>query len=413
MPTRNQARYLRAAVGSVMADGIDTLLFVQDGASTDGTCALLSDMAATNPRMDVVSEPDDGPADALNRAFGRALRSGAPVLGWLNSDDLYTPGALQRALAHFERNPGHLAVYGEAEHVDAEGRRIGRYPTRPPGEPLALWQQGCPICQPTVFLRREALQSLLPLDTGLRTAFDFELWLRLFKRDAGRIGFIPAVQAQSRLHAEGITLRLREQVALEGMAVVHRHLGVAAPHWLLTHAAEALARCPFDAPASEVQHHLLELVRRSEALLGPKGTAALAQQLRQSLAWRLADAGVGSSVQADGWAGPVLDLRLHQRDSTQLPWRSLRLEGRHAWPRPGRLLLHLTAWLDGVAVARTTAWWRRGFALDIPLPATPAGRPLHVQVRCDGSFVPAEQLRASTDTRQLAYRLERLQPQPA
>jgi hypothetical protein len=414
MPTRNQAAFLAAAVDSVFAQGVPGLrLFVQDGASTDDTPALLAALAQRHPGLHWVSEPDTGPADALNRAFARALAAcGAPVFGWLNSDDLYTPGAAQRVLAHFAAHAADVAVYGEGEHVDAAGQRLGAYPTQPPSWPLERWRDGCPICQPTMFLRREALKALLPLDTGLRTAFDFELWLRLFKSYGGHIGHLPAVQAQSRLHDAGITLRLREQVAMECMEVAHRHLGSAPGHWLVTHVGEAIATCPFDADAVAVQHHLLELADRAAPWLGPGGAEALKQEMQSSLPWRLLQPHFAASVQADGWAGPRLELRLRQPEPPGEPVGLLRLHGRHAWPRPGRVRLRLTAWHEGRPVAAKTAWWRQAFVLDIPVAERAPGARLVFEVRASDAFVPADVLPGSRDMRPLAFRVEAVQPLP-
>lgn len=410
MPTRNQARFLPAAVASIYADGGAYALIVQDGASTDDTPAVLSALAEQHPGLQVRSQPDSGPADALNRALARALDSGAPVIGWLNSDDVYAPGAIGRALAHLDAHPQHVAVYGEAEHVDAQGHTLGRYPTLPPAVPLERWRDACPLCQPTMFLRREAVLALLPLDTGLRTAFDFELWLRLFKAYPGRIGHLHAVQAQSRLHAEGITLRLREQVALEGMQVVHRHLGAAPAHWLVTHVGEALQACPFDAETESVQHHLLALADRATPWLEPGGVQALKQAMQACRPWQLARPHFVASVQSDGWAGPVLQLRLRQPAAPQPPVTRLRLRGRHAWPRPGRWRLRLqtrsTSQAGDRTVATAAAWWRSRFVLDIPVHDLRPGAQLVFEVRANDSFVPAECIPASTDRRRLAFMVE-------
>ncbi len=409
MPTRNQAAYLAAAVSSVCEAGVPCALLVQDGASTDHTAEVLAALAAVHAGIDIRSEPDTGPADALNRAFARALATGAPVIGWLNSDDLYTPGALQRVFDHFAAHPDHVAVYGEGEHIDADGHSLGPYPTARPDAPLAGWRDGCPVCQPTMFLRREAVEALLPLDTGLRTAFDFELWLRLFKAFPGRIGFIPAVQAQSRLHAEGITLRLREQVAMEGLEVVHRHLGPAPAHWLVTHVGEALTACPFEAEVEAVQRHLLALADRAAPWLGPGGADEARRQMQACRAWQLASPQAVADVQADGWAGPVLELRLRQPDAMQPPVTRLRLHGRHAWPRPGRLRLRLEAWHEGRPVAAKAVWWRQRFALDFPVHTQQAGAQLRFQVRASHHFVPAHTLADSRDGRSLAFVVEALE----
>lgn len=414
MPTRNQAAYLAGAVESVFEQGIPGLqLFVQDGASTDGTPALLAELAQRHAGLQWVSAPDAGPADALNRAFARALaQTDAPVLGWLNSDDLYTPGAATRALAHLRGHPTHVAVYGEGEHIDAQARPLGRYPSARPEAPLAQWRDACLVCQPTMFLRRETLQALGPLDTTLRTAFDYDLWLRLFTRFAGRIGFVPTVQARSRLHAAGITLRQREQVALEGLQVVHRHLGPAPVHWLVTHVAEALAACPFEADTAQVQAHLLALAERAAPWLAAGDVAALQQQLRASRAWQLARPHFAAGVHADGWAGPVLELRLLQPADAAQTVAALRVHGRHAWPRPGCLRLGLEAWHDGRRVAACHAWWRQGFALDVPVAQRTPGARLRLELRASHSFVPGEVLAGSGDMRRLAFVVHDLEMLP-
>jgi hypothetical protein len=411
MPTRNQAGFIAAAVGSVFSQGVaGTELRVQDGASSDGTQDLLGGLANQHGGLAWRSEADDGPAEAVNRAVARVR---APFVGWLNSDDQYTPGAIGRALDHFRAHPDHVMVYGEGEHIDTAGRPLGRYPSLPPSAPLSAWRDGCPICQPTAFFRRDAFMALGGLDTRLRTAFDYDFWLRMFKAYPGRIGYLPHVQALSRLHDQGITMRLREQVALEGMAVVHRHLGAAPAHWLVTYAAEALAACPFEAETPAVKQHLLALADGAAPWLAPGGVDELKQEMQSSPAWRLAQPHFAAAVHADGWAGPVLTVRLQQPEAPRPPVQVLRLHGRHAWPRPGHWRLRLSVWCDGRQVATATAWWRRGFALDIPVPTQRAGARTVLQVRASDSFVPATVVPGSRDQRPLSFLLDRIEALPA
>jgi Glycosyl transferase family 2 len=407
MPSLNQAAFIDEAVASVMSQPVPGLqLLVQDGGSTDDTPARLHALAQRHPGLAWVAEPDDGPAQALNRAFARALASGAPVVGWLNSDDAYAPDALPRALAHLAAHADQVAVYGEAEHVDAAGRAIGRYPTRGPDGPLEDWRDGCPVCQPTMLLRRETLQALGPLDESLRTAFDYDLWLRLFRRFPGRVGFVPAVQARSRLHAGAITLRQRERVAMEGLQVVHRHFGAAPGHWLLTHVAEATAACPFDAKPAAVRQRLLELADQASPWLGPGGADVLRQAMQATAAWRLLHDGLALDVSVDGWAGPRLAMRLKQRAAGQAPVGALRLRGRMAWPRPWRWRLRLAVWHGERELAATHVVWRRRFDLRIPVAGLPPEAGLTLELRCDGFFVPADVLAHSHDTRRLSVLIE-------
>lgn len=93
---------LREAVASVLQQPQCLELLVADGGSSDGSLQLLEELAASDPRVRLVSRSDAGPADALNQAF-RAARG--TLIGWLNADDLYPPGALARAGAPWPRIP--------------------------------------------------------------------------------------------------------------------------------------------------------------------------------------------------------------------------------------------------------------------------------------------------------------------
>jgi hypothetical protein len=410
MPTRNQAGFLGAAVDSVMqqAQGAaaDLELVIVDGASTDGTPALLPALAARHPgRIRWISEPDDGPADAVNKAV--ALAS-APLVGWLNSDDAYTPGAAARAVQALTAHPDWVMVYGEGDHVDLQGARLGRYPTLAPGMPLARWADGCPICQPTAFFRRDAFVALGGLDTSLRTAFDFEFWLRLFKKHPGQVGFIPETQALSRLHDEGITLRMRERVAMEALQVIHRHIGPAPVHWLVTHVGEALAACPFEASVADVRAHLHALADQAAPWLAPEGPAQLKRQMATHRAWLLARPDFVADVMPDGWAPPELNIRIRQ---PARPYRRLRLWGQHAAPQAGPLRLTAHWSVDGQAVGAGAAAWQGGssrpgpFDISLPLPPTPAGAALRLQLQSGTVYVPAQAEPGSNDTRRLAFQL--------
>lgn len=130
-------------------------------------------------------------------------------------------------------------LYGEGEHIDVEGTFLERNPTlTPSAHALEVFQQGCFICQPTVFFKRTTRLLVGSLDVTLKTAFDFEYWLRVFKRFPGRIGFVDALQARSRLHDACIARTQRRRVALENMQIVQRHLGDPQPHWLTSYAKE-------------------------------------------------------------------------------------------------------------------------------------------------------------------------------
>jgi glycosyltransferase involved in cell wall biosynthesis len=186
-PSLNQGRFIERTIRSVLEQtGEFELEYrVQDGGSTDGTLEMLRRYEG---RLHWASEPDRGPADAINKGLARAT---GEVLAWLNSDDTYCPGALARVAALFHSRPDLLWLHGRCQIVDEQDRPIRslissykhrlslRYSYR------RLLTENF-ISQMTVFWRREALDRLgAPplLDTQLQLAFDYDLWLRL-----GRLG---------------------------------------------------------------------------------------------------------------------------------------------------------------------------------------------------------------------------------
>lgn len=253
MPSFNQGTYIELAIQSVLSQGYSHVeLIVADGGSTDNTVAILQRYQTRDRRLRWFSRKDRGPAHAVNDAITAARGT---TIGWLNSDDLYLPGALERTQRAFAGNPSWLMCYGRAQHIDASGGGLGDYPTLTPSVPVTSFAKGCFICQPTMFFRRSAFVLLGKLDETLKTSFDFDYWMRAFTSFQDRIGFVDAVQAYSRLHDNCITMRMRRTVALEGMQVLAGHLGAAPKEWLLTYLEEILAGDDADKPA-DLAHHM-------------------------------------------------------------------------------------------------------------------------------------------------------------
>lgn len=281
MPSFNQANYLQEAVESVLQQDWRNLeLLVQDGGSTDGSLDILASLAAKDCRLNWVSAPDRGPADAINQALRRA---DGTLIGWLNSDDRYAPGAIRQAATALQGNPQLLLLYGEGLHIDQHGQPIGPYPTVPDVPPAETFQEGCFICQPTVFFKRVVTILLGPLDEQLNTAFDFEYWVRAFRAFHERIGYLPEVLAHSRLHADCITRNQRREVALEGLQLLARHFGKARGHWLISYLDEALEAAENSEKAEQLAREALELLDRAKGLLEPMDFTKTQNQLQQRL----------------------------------------------------------------------------------------------------------------------------------
>jgi hypothetical protein len=400
MPSFNQAEFLEEAVESVFAQDVERLeLVVMDGGSSDGSQRVLAKLASAHAgRLRWHSAPDAGPASAINRAVEAAH---APVIGWLNSDDLYAPGAVSRALARFAAAPETVMVYGEGEHVDVGGRFIERDPTLPPETPRAAWADGCPVCQPTVFFRRDAFLALGGLDTSLRASFDYEFWLRLMAAHPGRTGFVDAVQARTRMHAGTITSRFRERVALEGLQVVSRHLGMAPAHWMLTHFTELAQGHPFDATdGATLEARCRAAMAHAAPWLLPETVARLDEAIAADARIRLSDAGFSVGVDADGWVRDVLELRLQQ--PADAPVGLIVLHGEHVLPLAGPLVFEV---VSPDALVQSFELLQPGpFRVEIPVADRSPGARLVWRLTTHTTIAPAS-LYGNDDERPLAFRL--------
>lgn len=213
-PSLNQGRFIEETIQSVLAQDYAPIEYrVYDGGSSDETPAIL---ARYRDRLQAVIARDRGQADAVNRGFREAR---GEVVGWLNSDDLYLPGAISAAVEYLTDNPECAMVYGNGYHIDAAGHRIESYPT----EPAARLRDGCGICQPTAFIRRAAVTAVGYLDPELHYCMDYDLWLRLAARY--EIGQISTYLASTRLHPDCKTLAHRLPVMREIVHMTHRRLG--------------------------------------------------------------------------------------------------------------------------------------------------------------------------------------------
>lgn len=231
MPSLNQGRFIEESIKSVMDQDYPSIeLIVMDGGSTDETQEIVTRLSSAYPSRSIrwVSEPDTGPANAVNKAMSMAKGT---YIGWLNSDDLYTPGAVARAISAFEANTTWVMHYGQGEHINEHGGFIETYPTLPPDTPYEKFTEGCFICQPTVFFKRSTIKLIGKFDESLKMAFDFDYWLRAFNKFPERIGFVNQVQAKSRLHNDCLSLSQKKTGLFEGSQILKKHLGFAPSEW--------------------------------------------------------------------------------------------------------------------------------------------------------------------------------------
>ena len=180
-PSLNAAGTIGRALSSVSSQGYPNVeQIVIDGGSDDNTAAVVAQHAGVR----FISGPDEGLSDAVNKGF--ALASGE-LVGWLNADDWYLPGALEAVAQAAQRSPQAEWFTGGCQIVDGDGAEIRRFVTaykklflRHYSFPLYLTQNF--ISCPATFVRAEALREVGPLSLNYRYSMDYDLFLRLARR---------------------------------------------------------------------------------------------------------------------------------------------------------------------------------------------------------------------------------------
>jgi glycosyltransferase involved in cell wall biosynthesis len=223
-PSFNQADYLPRTAQSILSQtgDFDLRWIVVDGGSTDGSIDLLKSIA--DSRLTWISEPDRGQAHAINK--GMKLADG-DIVAWLNSDDVYAPGALAAVAEALGRHPAAQWLAGFYEIIGADGavmrpavarykeRRLNRYRYR------ALLRENF-VSQPAVFWRRDFAGRLGPLDESLHWTMDYDLWLRMGRECDPLI--VPRVLAQFRLHESSKSGKIDRRQFDEQYRVACRYL---------------------------------------------------------------------------------------------------------------------------------------------------------------------------------------------
>jgi len=168
-PSYNQLEHLQRCVASVadqsglgMFGGAEHL--VQDGCSGAGFDA----WATSQKSAKVVSEPDKGMYDAINRGFSRASGN---LLAWLNCDEQYLPGTLAKVAKWFDGNPKAEILFGDVVLVSSDGIPLGY---RQAIRPLRGHVRNCflPTFSAATFFRRTIVDAGHSFDPNFRAIAD-------------------------------------------------------------------------------------------------------------------------------------------------------------------------------------------------------------------------------------------------
>jgi glycosyltransferase len=215
---RNAAATIAGTLESFLRqDHADKQLLVIDGASTDETVAIASAYACD--ALAVISEPDRGLYDAMNKGLARF---DGEAVGFLNADDRFHDRGALSAIANALENAD--ICYGDLDVIDAGERIVRRWRSR--GWRKGDFQRGWMPPHPTFYCRRAVVDKVGGFDLRYRLAADYDFMLRALELTdfaSARIDRVLVDMGDGGLSASGWRARIEHN--LEALHSRRRWLG--------------------------------------------------------------------------------------------------------------------------------------------------------------------------------------------
>jgi glycosyltransferase involved in cell wall biosynthesis len=428
-PSYNQGAFIGETVESVLSQNYPDLEhIIVDGCSTDQTLDVLKRYG----HLKVVSEPDKGQAEAINKGFRMAT---GQILGFLNSDDTLLPHALERVARDIDPKINRHIVMGRCRFIDEKGESLGiEHPShfKNHARVLEVWK-GHLIPQPAVFWSREVWDTCGGMDEHLGSQWiDYDLFCRFSKK----YGFhsVDQVLATYRLHgaskSEGCSAADRLE---EAVRISKRYWG-SVMHPLYWRLAVSLAMYRFDrvgrarhlfAEAREARRHgnwpQSLIYSASAGILAPevafyvavypflmekaKGVTKKTLEYlgnRRRMDPRTAVYLGHAAPWDDQFIGPYLSIDRHAPRGA----RALLIEGEAHLSYMSRKL-SLTVIMDGLEIGRFKLGESGPFYYSLPLPRGITPGQKRIEIKSNTWYVPHYYLK-NGDFRPLSWRMQRI-----
>lgn len=427
-PSFNQAAYIEDTIRSVMTQDYPAWEhIVIDGGSSDGTL----DILARYPHLRCVSEKDRGQGDAVNK--GLRLARGE-IIGWLNSDDTYLPGALRVAAGELDSRRDRWIIMGACEFIDDRTPTGIFHPRAYQGRRrlIEIWK-GHSIPQPSVFFHKDVIARCGDVDDSLYFGLDYDLFLRF----SAHYWFHPidVPLATYRLHGDSKTRAISEADLLQrSVAISRRYWG--APYtpsfwyfWFSYHATQS--------PISRAANRLWNRAAQAHAqgrLAAASGWLTLAALVFPPLLWRRGQypafelakrvlgaerarrlvglpappahppVAIAGTIFDDGWVSDYAVVRCHSVGRAQ--WIAIEGEAQveHFPARSLRLQVRINGQLAGEHCVNRSGDFLARFSIPEGIAST---GPFDIRIEPNQTFV-AHDSGADRDRRRLSFVLQRV-----
>lgn len=176
-PSYNQRQFIEDTIKSVLNQTYKNIQYiVVDGASKDNTMEVVE---RYRDKIDIViSEPDKGQTDAINKGFKLAK---GELVGWINSDDMLYPYCVEEIVKLYKQNPDGAIYYGsKLEAIDSKNNHI-KFRINNMESRERLLRKDFDVIQPGSFYRRDIVEKVNYLDESIYYCMDLDLYLKLLK----------------------------------------------------------------------------------------------------------------------------------------------------------------------------------------------------------------------------------------
>jgi glycosyltransferase involved in cell wall biosynthesis len=198
-PSYNQGSFIEETINSVLSQNYPNLEYiVMDGGSADGTVEILKKYSS---QLNWISEKDRGQSHAINKGLRQAT---GEVIAFLNSDDVYEPGALLAVGDFFTNHPDAFWLTGWCSTINTHGQEIRKLSTLYKKFWL-IWRSYKTllvldyVSQPATFWRREVIEKVGDFNENLHFAMDYDYSLRVGKHY--KLWVLPRYLARFRVHS--------------------------------------------------------------------------------------------------------------------------------------------------------------------------------------------------------------------
>lgn len=190
----NSAKTIERTIQSVLDQSYDSWEYIiVDGKSTDNTLEIVNAYAKKENRIRVISEPDHGIYDAMNKGIKMAQGT---LIGMVNSDDYYEKDALQNIQEAY-KGTDYEIVYGMQRNWSIDGRIMSIIFNHHDFMEQAM------ICHPTCFITRKLYTEIGMYSLQYKSSSDYDFMIRMHRDN--RVVFTPVYKIISNFAYGGMS----------------------------------------------------------------------------------------------------------------------------------------------------------------------------------------------------------------